>query len=111
MPKILEMARLLNRDITTILMDLNSTQPILLQSETNMYESLVKEHCTAMLQKYDDDHELMLYTDLLKFSCLTIALLTVWFMYSDKRLTSHPGGLIALIFIFLSGFLQLKDQQ
>ena len=53
----------------------------------------------------------MAYTDSVKFVCLTVSLLTVLFLYSDKRLTSHPGGLIALIFTFMGGFLQLKDQQ
>jgi hypothetical protein len=40
-----------------------------------------------------------------------VAFLTSYFLASDKRLTSHPGGLIALIFLFLGGFLQMKDLQ
>ena len=112
------MAKILDRDISKMLLDLGSSEPQFLQSdptsptdECSIYQDYTQNHCDAILSKFEDSRDLMIYTDSIKFLCLTISLLTVMFLYSDKRLTTHPGGLIALIFTFLGGFLQLKDQQ
>jgi hypothetical protein len=63
-----------------------------------------------MIDRHEADFTYMLFIEIMKLGCLAIALFTTWFMWSDKKLISHPGGLIALIFTFLAGFLQLKDQ-
>lgn len=64
-----------------------------------------------MISSYDKEYTLNVFTQSLKWICLFFSFFTALFLFSDKRLTSHPGGLIALIFIFQGGFLQLKEQQ
>lgn len=77
---------------------------------SNDFTCEIEESCSRITADYYSDTPYMIFIELFRMICSTCGLITAYLILYDKRISAHPGFLIALISLFQGGYIFAYNQ-
>ena len=72
---------------------------------SNDFTCEITESCSRITADYYNDTYYMIFIEVSRIICATAALVTAYLIIYDKRISAHPGFLVALISLFQGGYI------